>query len=57
VTLENGDEKQIVVTAAPQEIQMFLLLHLGLGDLMDEEYVLKKLPPQGVTEAGDEAQD
>jgi hypothetical protein len=52
-----GDEKQIVVTAGPQEIQMFLLLHLGHGDLMDEEYVLKKLPPQEVAEAGDEAQD
>lgn len=57
VTLENGDEKQIVVTAGPQEIQMFLLLHLGHGDLMDEEYVLKKLPPQEAGEAGDEAQN
>ena len=57
VTLENGDEKQIVITAGPQEIQMFLLLHLGHGDLMDEEYVLKKLPPQEVAEAGDEAQN
>ena len=57
VTLENGDEKQIVITAGPQEIQMFLLLHLGHGDLMDEEYVLKKLPPQEVGEAGDEVQD
>ena len=57
VTLENGDEKQIVVTAAPQEIQMFLLLHLGHGDLMDEEYVLRKLPPQEAAEAGGEAQD
>lgn len=57
VTLENGDDKQIVVTAGPQEIQMFLLLHLGHGDLMDEEYVLKKLPPPDEAEAGDEAQD
>jgi hypothetical protein len=57
VTLENGDAKQIVVTAGPQEIQMFLLLHLGQGDLMDEEYLLKKLPRQEVTEDGAEAQD
>jgi hypothetical protein len=56
VTLENGDEKQIVVTARPQEIQMFLLLHLGHGDLMDEEYVLKKLPPPEPPAAGDDAQ-
>ena len=57
VTLENGDEKQIVVTARPQEIQMFLLLHLGHGDLMDEEYVLKKLPPQEVADNGDDARN
>jgi hypothetical protein len=57
VTLENGDEKQIVVTAGPQEVQMFLLLHLGSGDLMDEEYVLKKLPPEEAAEAAGEAQD
>jgi len=57
VTLENGDEKQIVVTAGPQEIQMFLLLHLGQGDLMDEEYVLQKLPPPEAAEAGDETQN
>lgn len=57
VTLENGDEKQIVITAGPREIQMFLLLHLGHGDLMDEEYVLKKLPPQELTGAGDESQN
>lgn len=57
VTLENGDDEQIVVTAGPQEIQMFLLLHLGHGDLMDEEYVPRKLPPQEAAEAGDEAQN
>lgn len=57
VTLENGGDKQIVVTAGPQEIQMFLLLHLGSGDLMDEEYVLKKLPPQEAAEVAGEAQD
>jgi len=33
------------------------LVHLGHGDLMDEEYLLKKLPPQEVDEAGEEAQD
>jgi hypothetical protein len=31
---------------------MFLLLHLGLDDLMDEEYVLRKLPPQQPGEGG-----
>jgi hypothetical protein len=57
VTLENGGDKQIVVTARPQEIQMFLLLHLGHGDLMDEEYVLKKLPPPEAAAAQSDAQD
>jgi hypothetical protein len=47
-----GGDGQIVVTATPQEIQMFLLLHLGLDDLMDEEYVLRKLPPQQPGEGG-----
>jgi len=44
--LDYGGDAQIVVTATPQEIQLFLLLHLGLDDLMDEEYVLRKLPPE-----------
>lgn len=57
VVLENDGDKQIVVTARPQEIQMFLLLHLGYGDLMDEEYVLKKLPPPEVADAEGDAQD
>lgn len=53
--LDYGGDAQIVVTATPQEIQLFLLLHLGLGDLMDEEYVLRKLPPEepGEDAAGD----
>jgi hypothetical protein len=43
--LDYGGDAQIVVTAPPRDIQLFLLLHLGLNDLMDEEYVLRKLPP------------
>ena len=43
--LDYGGDAQIVITAAPRDIQLFLLLHLGLNDLMDEEYVLRKLPP------------
>ena len=34
-------------------MQLFLLLHLGLNDLMDEEYVLRKLPP---AKPGDESE-
>ena len=44
--LDYGGDPQIVITAEPKEIQLFLLLHLGLNDLMDEEYVLKKLPDE-----------
>lgn len=54
--LDYGGDAQIVVTATPREIQMFLMLHLGLGDLMDEEYVLRKLPPKepGAGEGGEQ---
>lgn len=54
--LDYGGAAQIVVTAAPREIQMFLMLHLGLNDLMDEEYVLGKLPPEEPEAAGDGGQ-
>ena len=50
--LDYGGDAQIVITAGPKDIQLFLLLHLGLNDLMDEEYVLRKLPP---AEPGDDA--
>lgn len=50
--LDYGGDAQIVITAPPKDIQLFLLLHLGLNDLMDEEYVLRKLPP---AEAGDDS--
>jgi hypothetical protein len=50
--LDYGGDAQIVITAAPRDIQLFLLLHLGLNDLMDEEYVLRKLPP---AEPGDDS--
>ena len=49
--LDYGGDAQIVVTAPPRDIQLFLLLHLGLNDLMDEEYVLRKLPPPEAEEA------
>jgi hypothetical protein len=50
--LDYGGDAQIVITAVPKDIQLFLLLHLGLNDLMDEEYVLRKLPP---AEPGDDS--
>ena len=57
VRLDYGGDPQIVVTASPQEIQLFLLLHLGLDDLMDEEYLLQRLPPlePGADDGGEEA--
>lgn len=51
--LDYGGDAQIVVTAPPRDIQLFLLLHLGLNDLMDEEYVLRKLPPAEPEGAGE----
>lgn len=55
VKLEQEGDAQFVITASPQEIQLFLLLHLGLDDLMDEEYILKKLPEPEPADAGDTA--
>ena len=57
VRLDYDGDAQLVVTASPQEIQLFLLLHLGLDDLMDEEYVLQRLPPvePGADEGGEES--
>jgi hypothetical protein len=45
VEIRGGEKAQFLVTASPEEIQLFLLLHVGLGDLMDKEYVLAKLRP------------
>jgi hypothetical protein len=51
--LDYGGDAQIVVTAPPRDIQWFLLLHPGLNDLMDEEYVLRKLQPAEAAAAGE----
>jgi len=53
--LDYGGDPQIVITAEPKEIQLFLLLHLGLDDLMDEEYVLTKLPEEPAEDDDDGA--
>ena len=53
--LDYGGDPQIVITAEPKDIQLFLLLHLGLGDLMDEEYLLTKLPDEPAEDGDDGA--
>lgn len=55
VAVNTNAEGQYLVTASTEEIQLFLLLHVGLGDLMDDEYVLLKLRPED--ETSDEAPD
>lgn len=46
VPISTVGEGQWLVTASTEEIQLFLLLHVGLGDLMDKEYTLLKLRPE-----------
>jgi len=57
VAVNTSSEGQYLVTASTEEIQLFLLLHVGLGDLMDKEYVLLKLRPEDESADDEEADD
>lgn len=55
VPIRTADSGEFLITASTEEIQLFLLLHVGLGDLMDKEYKLTKLRPEDEKKEGDEA--
>jgi hypothetical protein len=57
VDINGGEKGQTLITASTQDIQLFLLLHVGLGDLMDEEYVLAKLRPEDEADQADDADE